>query len=962
MAFSLRATAEYEDANSGVIIAFSPSVDIEVGDTIVMGWDVNNALTGVLTCVDNSTQAGAANVYVPRAERSGTAFSAGTCYILATTRKILTTDVITITVDAGTPTRRTGQMMAVTAANGNPRFELQVGTTADSTSPVLLPSTPTLYTANSFVCLFNFWKGGAVASGISAVTPAGTAIPGGGALSGGITTRVETNAYYILDTASNAAITPTASYTTITMAHAEMLVFSDEVPAGPAVIRGIGAQTATTSTNVLANQVVPFIQTDDLEILFVAIDEAASISSISGATMTQIGTAVSVTGGRKVYAYWRKFAVGAADPQINLSVSAFVIALRVAWHCDTWDNTTPTELPATGFELTSDTSFSFATGTTTTDVNRLCVVMYSNGVASLTGQSNSPANASLTSVAMRAEPNSNTGIGGGFVITTGLRLTAGTMGTWTDTYGTASAKAYLSFAIRPWATAAIATFSPQVALSRSSVPYERAHYLAPLSQTYASPYETPPQPPAVGGLAQSRAVLDYSSVRSQALTPFDPAYNVFSDWTPGQIKSRPQANYLPPRSLAVSGEDAAYNVLRDIAGLVQSRPPVAYSPPRSRALPYWEDFHGSEFAASVQGFRAPPRYTPPPSRIWGLGLEQPPGTEFAGSVQSWRAPFRYAGGPSSIWSLIWEPVITPGTEFAGSVQGFRSPFRYSGGPSAIWNVLWEPVAPAPGTETAGSVQSRVSPFRYTGGLSQALTPFDPAYNVLADWAAAAVASKPGALARAVRSVVTQAPTSDVGPVLALFVASRILPAQPALRSQVLAGQSGADQLYSLFVSSRLLGAPPAARSQALTGQSGADQLYSLFLASRQQILRTTRSLVFQPVAPDNAALDFAQFVRSRLEAARARVGSAALTPITPPQPAEAYTQFVYSSGTLADVAVRSLVMMPFGEGAVIVTPAPNSGGGGEWVIWTRPDFPANRRGAWPQFNRPQFRKPTRRVP
>jgi len=40
----------------------------------------------------------------------------------------------------------------------------------------------------------------------------------------------------------------------------------------------------------------------------------------------------------------------------------------------------------------------------------------------------------------------------------------------------------------------------------------------------------------------------------------------------------------------------------------------------------------------------------------------------------------------------------------------------------------------------------------------------------------------------------------------------------------------------------------------------------------------------------------------------------------------------------------------------------NMGGGGDWIIWTKPYFPGNDPGNWQRFPKPNFRKPTRRVP
>ena len=53
----------------------------------------------------------------------------------------------------------------------------------------------------------------------------------------------------------------------------------------------------------------------------------------------------------------------------------------------------------------------------------------------------------------------------------------------------------------------------------------------------------------------------------------------------------------------------------------------------------------------------------------------------------------------------------------------------------------------------------------------------------------------------------------------------------------------------------------------------------------------------------------------------------------------------------------SRVIIPVSDGVIILL---NQGGGGEWVIWERPDFPGNRPGAWQSFNRPDFKRPSRR--
>lgn len=454
MAFtSLRASAEYESAVSGGTLTFSPTTDIEVGDTIDIGWDADVASLTVSSCADNSSQPGAANVYVIRAPRSGTNFSFGTCYILKATRKILTTDVITITLSASTPTRRTGQMMAFVSSNGNPRFELQTGITGALASPVGQGASGTLYSANTMSVTFHAWKGGAVASGIGTLVPAaGVACPGGGALSGGASTRVELNSYYVLNLASTSSITPSASYTSITIAHGETHYFTDEPRDGRVPqVRAVGSAIGGAFGGGLGASLPAFVQPDDLLLLFVTVEESATLTSNPPSGYTAVGASVSVTGGGTLYAFWRKFVLGDVAPTLTWTPTTDGGETQmIAIHCDTWDEATPFEIYNTSSEATVDTSWSYAPGTSTDGPNRLCWAMYTSGFDSGSGQGSATAtNASLTGIVGRINAQTAGGLGAGFTGATGIKATAGAVGTWAATLLNASAKAYHSFAIRP---------------------------------------------------------------------------------------------------------------------------------------------------------------------------------------------------------------------------------------------------------------------------------------------------------------------------------------------------------------------------------------------------------------------------------------------------------------------------------------------------------------------------------
>lgn len=453
MAFtSLRASAEWESTASGTtLLTFSPSSDIEVGDTIVLGWCANIASL-TFTCSDNSSQAGSANVYAIRTALSGTTFTAATTYILKATRKVLTTDVITVTISSAC-TRSTGQLAVFVSGNANPRLELPVNIAGDTASPVPMGATGTLYAANSLVVPFNFWKGGAVASGYALTVPAGaTAIPGGGAVSGGASTSVETNGAYILNVGATTTMTPNATYTSITIAHGEMLTFSDEPIDGRVpVVRSVGAVGGGAFGAGLLPNLPTNPQPDDLMLLFVTLEESAALGTVPPTGWNSVGASVSVTGGGILYAFWRKWVLGDTSPNLTWTPTTDggetqMVCVRV----DTWDPVTPFEIYNTSSEATVDTSFSYAPGTSTTINNCLCWVTWTSGFDLGSGQGSGTAtNASLTAIVGRLNGQTAGGLGAGFVAASGTKATAGTTGTWAQTALNATAKAYHSFAIRP---------------------------------------------------------------------------------------------------------------------------------------------------------------------------------------------------------------------------------------------------------------------------------------------------------------------------------------------------------------------------------------------------------------------------------------------------------------------------------------------------------------------------------
>ena len=120
-------------------------------------------------------------------------------------------------------------MAAFVPANSNPVLDIVTGVTADTTSPVDYTATGALAQAESLVVTIGLWRGGAVASGwIGHGAGAYTNIIVPGGLSGGTTARSETNGRFALNVASTSSISVSETYTSLTNAHGEVMVWNDE--------------------------------------------------------------------------------------------------------------------------------------------------------------------------------------------------------------------------------------------------------------------------------------------------------------------------------------------------------------------------------------------------------------------------------------------------------------------------------------------------------------------------------------------------------------------------------------------------------------------------------------------------------------------------------------------------------------------------------------------------------------
>ena len=226
------------------------------------------------------------------------------------------------------------------------------------------------------------------------------------------------------------------------------------------IYRSSGAKTASMTSAAVAAP--SGVATGDLEILVTSTISGGSnsIANNGGSAWTAMtGSPVDAGDGEALYVWWRIRQAGDSDPVISLTSDHFCAA-RIAYTQGTFDTATPFEIETTGTEITSDTSFSWSPGTTTAGTNRVVLCIATSGFDSNNAQVAIMSNASLTGRALRVNYETSLGGGGGFGATEGTRSIAGGVGTFACTYAQASAKAYMSFAIRPFGAAPTPTPTP----------------------------------------------------------------------------------------------------------------------------------------------------------------------------------------------------------------------------------------------------------------------------------------------------------------------------------------------------------------------------------------------------------------------------------------------------------------------------------------------------------------------
>lgn len=365
-----------------------------------------------------------------------------------------------------------------------------------------------------------------------------------------------------------------------------------------ASFQAIGNQSAGAASVAVA---WPAHAVDDLGIMVIETGgEGTTLAVPSGWTAVTGSpvTDVATTAGSKLQV-WYKFATSAAEANVNTGDSGDHQVARIVTFRGV-NKTTPFDVtPVTATKTTASTTVTWNTITTATD-NALIVLLATrpDDSTSVTAFSN-PVNANLTTLTERGEAGTNAGHGGGFVVVTGTKATAGAVGTTTCT-GPNTTNAEMVIALRP--APAAQTLTPDLytndqtfhnpTVTPGAVALTPALYTN--DETFYSPDVTQ------GGGAQALTASLYTNeqtfygptvTRSNALLPslytndqtfYAPAVSSSATLTPG-LYSNAQTFYGPTASAfntlapgLYTGSQTFYSAVVSQTGGVQTLLPDLY--------------------------------------------------------------------------------------------------------------------------------------------------------------------------------------------------------------------------------------------------------------------------------------------------------------------------------------------------------------------------------------------------
>lgn len=211
----------------------------------------------------------------------------------------------------------------------------------------------------------------------------------------------------------------------------------------------VGKSSFASGTGALTVGAVSGVAAGDLLLLFVesANQPVAAPTGYTQVTNSPVAIGTAAAAGGVALQVFYAWATGSDSTTSVADSGDHTTAIKMAFRGVS--TSTPFDAtPVSGTKATASTSSSYP-GITTATANAM--VVYASALdldAASTATTSSQANANLTSITERHDQTVSSGFGGGLVITTGMKATAGATGNLTATV-TSTTQVYLTLALRP---------------------------------------------------------------------------------------------------------------------------------------------------------------------------------------------------------------------------------------------------------------------------------------------------------------------------------------------------------------------------------------------------------------------------------------------------------------------------------------------------------------------------------
>ena len=210
------------------------------------------------------------------------------------------------------------------------------------------------------------------------------------------------------------------------------------------------AGTAQTSTGASVNVSWPTHLTNDIGLLVIETSgNSATLTPPTGwaiITGTPV-TDVATTAGSKLHVWWKR-AASAAEAAVATGAATDHIIANIYTFRNVTTIGNPWNVAAVGTKTTASTTATIPTLTTTNADTLIAMVCGRPDDSASTTHFGVPVNANLTGLAEAGESGTISGNGGGFVVSYGVKATAGSTGTSTMTKAASTTDTYVVLALK----------------------------------------------------------------------------------------------------------------------------------------------------------------------------------------------------------------------------------------------------------------------------------------------------------------------------------------------------------------------------------------------------------------------------------------------------------------------------------------------------------------------------------